>query len=272
MATSRRTDYLLLSYFVGLLLFGLVMLTSASSPIGFDRFDDRFFFIKRQILFGVLPGLVAFIALAKIHYGVWQKYAMHIFVLANALLLLVFIPGVGSSLNTTANSWIVIGGNSVQPAEFAKLGLIIFMAALLARMGKGIEDPKTGFLTALGMGMIPIVLIILQPDIGTVAILFAVLFAMLFVARAKISHIIALAGAGIAGMGLMIAVAPYRAARFTTFLHPELDPQGVGYHINQAFLAIGSGGFFGLGLGHSRQKIQNLPEVHAHSIYAVIEQ
>ena len=270
MAAKKRTDYVLLSYFAGLLVFGLIMLTSASSPIGFDRFGDRFFFIRRQFLFGVIPGLIAFIALAKIHFETWRKYATPIFVLTNVLLLLVFIPGIGSSLNTTAQSWIVIAGNSLQPAEFAKLGIVIFMAALLAKMGKGIEDPKAGFLTALGMGMIPIVLVILQPDIGTVSILFAILFAMLYFAKAKISHMIALAGAGVAGLALMIAVAPYRAARFTTFLHPELDPQGVGYHINQAFLAIGSGGFFGLGLGHSRQKFQYLPEVHADSIFAVI--
>jgi cell division protein FtsW len=172
-------------------------------------------------------------------------------------------------LNTGASSWLLIGNYSLQPAEFAKLGMVIFMAAFLADLGKNIKDPKHGFMTALALGMVPVVLVVLQPDIGTVSILFAVLFAMLFFAEASLAHMIALAGAGVAGLAAMIAIAPYRAARLTTFLHPELDPQGIGYHINQAFLAIGSGGFLGLGLGHSRQKFQYLPEVHADSIFAV---
>jgi cell division protein FtsW len=112
--------------------------------------------------------------------------------------------------------------------------------------------------------------VVLQPDIGTVAILFSIVFGMLFLAGAKYLHMGSLAALGLVGLILMVMIAPYRAARLTTFLHPELDPQGIGYHINQAFLAVGSGGIFGLGLGHSRQKFQYLPEVHADSIFAVI--
>jgi cell division protein FtsW len=184
---------------------------------------------------------------------------------------MVFIPGLGSNNNTGAHSWINIFGHSFQPAEFAKLGLIIFLSALLTKHGyAGLQDLKSGFLSVLGMGIIPIVLVILQPDIGTVAVLFSILFVMLFVSGAKWSHIFGLAGVGVAALLLMVIIAPYRLGRVTTFLHPELDPQGIGYQINQAFLAIGSGGFFGRGLGQSLQKFQYLPEVHADSIFAII--
>mgnify|MGYP001562111489 CR=1 FL=1 len=123
---------------------------------------------------------------------------------------------------------------------------------------------------ALGLGLIPVALVLLQPDVGTALVLFFILFGILFVAGANIWHIAGLACSGVAGFALMIFVAPYRVARFMTFLHPELDQLGIGYHVNQAFLAIGSGGIFGLGIGHSLRKYEFLPEVNADSIFAVI--
>lgn len=272
MAKQRRkqVDFILLGALSILLLFGLIMLTSASSPVGLERFGDRFFFIKRQLLYGVLPGLVAFFILIRIPVKWYREYVWTIYALTIGVLLLVFLPGIGSSLNTGAQSWIVIGGVSIQPAEFAKLGLVLFLAGYLSLMGERIQDATNGFVQTLMFGMAPIVLVVLQPDTGTVSILFAILFGMLFFAGARFSHLGGLLGAGVVALVGLIAVAPYRAARLTTFLHPELDPQGVGYHINQAFLAIGSGGLLGMGLGRSRQKFQYLPEVHADSIFAII--
>ncbi len=270
MSKDQKADYVLLGYFGILLVFGLVMLTSAGSAVGHEKFGDSYFFIKRQLLFGVLPGLFLFFFFSKLDYRILKRWATAFYILSIGLLSLVFVPGLGSAYGTNAKSWLVLFGNSFQPAEIAKLAMIIFISALISKKGKQLLDLKEGFLTTLGVGMIPLVLIILQPDIGTVSILFAILFALLFVGRAKLSHIIGLAGAGITALAVMIMVAPYRAARFMTFLHPELDPQGVGYHINQAFLAIGSGGILGRGLGHSLQKFQYLPEVAADSIYAII--
>jgi len=267
---DRKADYVLLTYFLILLAFGLVMLTSASSAVGFEKFGDRFYYIKRQLLYGVLPGIILFYFFAKMNYLVWKKISLPFFIFSLLLLILVFIPGVGDDFDTGSQSWIKLWGQSFQPAEFAKLGLIVFLAWLLVDKREKLGNFKKGFLVVLGFGAVPLVLVVLQPDIGTLSILFAILFAMLFLGGAKLQHLAALAGTGIVAFALMIAVAPYRAARFATLLHPELDPQGVGYHINQAFLAIGSGGFFGRGLGHSLQKFQYLPEVHADSIYAVI--
>ncbi len=263
-------DYRFFGAVVVLLFFGLVVLSSASSVVALQRFDDSYFFVKRQLMLGVLPGILALYIFAKLDYHILKKLSFIIFVAMIVFLLIPFVPGVGSTLGTGAYSWIVIGNYSLQPAEFAKIGVVIFFAAYMSQIGNKIREFKSGFLVILGLGMIPIVCIILQPDIGTVSILFAILYAMLFFGYAKYLHLALLAFAGIVLFFIMIWAAPYRAARFTTFLHPELDPLGQGYHINQAFLAIGSGGMFGLGLGHSRQKFAYLPEVHADSIYAVM--
>lgn len=267
---ESRADYTLLAYFGLLLVFGLIMLSSASSAVGQQRFGDGYFFIKRQLLLGVVPGLVLFFFFARMQFEKIRSLSTVIYIGMILSLILVFIPGIGSTLNTAAQSWIVIGGLSVQPAEFAKLGLVLFLAAYLAKRGSDLQDFQKGFLVSLVIAMIPVGLILLQPDVGTVVIIFAIIFAMFFAADTKLLHMGGLLTAGIVGIAIMILIAPYRTARFTVFLHPELDPQGVGYQTTQALVAIGSGGVFGLGLGNSRQKFQYLPEVHADSIFAVI--
>ena len=268
----ESSDYVLLTYFAILVFFGLLILSSAGVAVGLDRFGDPYFFIKRQLLQGFLPGVILFFVAAKIDYHSWKKLSLPIFIIGIILLLLVFIPGIGSSYTTGSKSWIVLGGFSFQPAEAMKLALVVFLSAILAKQGKSIKNFQHGFLVALGLGMIPVAMVALQPDIGTTFILFLIVFALLFLSEAKMSHILALLLIAIVGFAFIIMVAPYRAERFTTFLHPELDPQGQGYQINQAFLAIGSGGWLGLGLGHSRQKFQYLPEVHADSIFAVLSE
>jgi len=267
---SQAPDYILLLLFGLLIIFGLWMLSSAGVSIGLQRFDDPYFFVKRQLTYGFFPGLVLFFVVAKIPYDVWRKYSLHIFGLGIAALVMVFLPGFGANYGTGANSWLSLGGISFQPSEVMKLLIVIYMAAYLAKMGDLLEDFQQGFLVALGMGVLPVALVALQPDVGTAAILFAIVIIMLFVARAKMTHILLLALLAIVVFWLMILAAPYRAERLTTFLHPELDPEGKGYQINQAFLAIGSGGILGKGLGHSRQKFEYLPEVHADSIFAII--
>lgn len=269
-AVRHHADYRFLFSVLALIFFGLIMLTSASSALGYEKFGDSYFYVKRQLLNGVLPGLVAFLFFSKIPYPFLKKISKWMFYLAITLLILVFLPGIGSANNTFAKSWIVLFGISFQPIEFTKLALILFLASHLSEIGEKLQNAKEGFLVTLGLAGIPIILLIAQPDIGGVVLLFTILYSLLFLAGAKIQHILLLTLAGVVAFVGLIFMAPYRAARLTTFLHPELDPQGIGYHINQAYLAIGSGGIFGLGLGHSRQKFQYLPEVHADSIFAII--
>ncbi len=268
--SSHKPDYTLLGLFAVLICFGFIMLISASSPIGYERFGDHYFFVKRQFLFGLLPGLLGFLFFSKIPYSFLKKSGILLFYAGIVLLCAVLIPQIGSEHGTFARSWLTFGSVSFQPAEIMKLGLIFFLSAHLAKIGKGIQDLNTGFLPTLAISFIPVGLLILQPDIGTASILFAMIFGILFLAKARVSHLGALFTMACLALVIMVLVAPYRAARITTFLHPETDPQGIGYHIQQASIAIGSGGVFGLGYGHSRQKFQYLPEVHADSIFAIV--
>jgi cell division protein FtsW len=149
------------------------MLTSAGTAIGYNTFGDRFFFIKRQLILGVIPGLVVSFIAMKLPYQMLRKLALPAYALALILLLAVFIPGLGSKLNTNARSWIVIAGYSFQPSEFAKLAVIIYLAAYLQKIGTAIRDFHTGFIPALLVGLLPVGLTLLQPDVGTCAICLA---------------------------------------------------------------------------------------------------
>ncbi|HOX61039.1 MAG TPA: putative lipid II flippase FtsW [Candidatus Magasanikbacteria bacterium] len=267
---NKNVDYALVVAFGVLLIFGLVILTSASSAVGSARFSDSYYFVKKQLLFGVLPGIIAFLVCSRVSYLFWRRWSTWIYGFAILLLIAVFIPGFGANYGTHAHSWLSILGFSFQPAEFAKLALVVFMASLLATRGPELRLFANGFLPALLMGGIVVVLTLLQPDVGTVVILFGILFTMLFTADTRPMHIAVLALLGIAGLCILVFSADYRADRLMAFMHPELDPRGVGYHTNQALLAVGTGGLFGKGLGNSVQKFQYLPEVAADSIYAVL--
>lgn len=264
-------DYVLLGIVGTIILFGITMLLSASAPSGYAQFSDSYYFVKHQIIFGWIPGLAALLAFSRIPYTFWKSHAWKLLLFSILLLVLVFIPGLSAGIGT-AHSWISIGGIfSFQPSEVVKLTFLFYLAAWLgARDKHSVRDVNAGllpFILVLGAIML---LMILQPDIGTMSVIVAMSLVVYFVAGAPVTYVIGLITAGFAGLALLITAAPYRAARFTTFLHPELDPQGIGYHINQALLAIGSGGFFGVGYGHSRQKFQYLPEVGGDSIFAVI--
>jgi len=266
----KNTDIALLVLVGVLLFFGLIILSSASGPAAYQKFGDSYYYVKHQLAYGLLPGLFLFFVCFFVDYRFWKKYALAFLIASVVLLLAVFIPGIGAKYGS-AQSWITVFGYSFQPAELVKITFIFYLAAWLASRGeRKIKDFASGLLPFLvSLGAI-ILLMVLQPDIGTMSIIAATAFIVYFTAGARLHWLALLGAAGVGIFMLLIKTAPYRAARFMTFLHPELDPQGIGYHINQALLAIGSGGFFGLGLGHSRQKFQYLPEVTGDSIFAVM--
>lgn len=266
---NRQADRFFLICLGLLVVFGLASLMSASSALGFSKFNDAYFYIKRQVLFGLLPGLMLFLFFAKVDYHRWQKWGLALYAASLILLVLVFIPGIGISLNGS-HSWISFGQFSMQPAEVAKLSVVLALGGMLTRKRYDWNDWQSSIVPVLGVIAPALALVLLQPDIGTLSILVMVVFAMLFIARVPGKYLALMGLAGVIAFVGLIMAAPYRAQRLTTFLHPELDPKGVGYQMNQAFLAIGSGGVWGLGFGHSRQKFQYLPEVNADSIFAVI--
>ena len=247
------------------------MLSSASSVLGYyTKGQDSYWYVKHQLLFGFLPGAFFFYVMSRIDYRFWKRIAPLLFLFSIGLLGLVFIPGIGSTSGTNAKSWINIFGFSLQPAEIVKLTFLLYLSAWLERRREKVKDFAYGFLQFLiYLGLIA-TLVILQPDIGTVSIIIFTSIVVYYAAGAQISHLFLILIGAVAGFFALIKIAPYRLARLTAFLDPSADPQGVGYHIKQALLAVGSGGLLGLGLGQSKQKFQYLPEVAGDSIFAIM--
>lgn len=264
----HEPDYIFIIALFSLIVFGLFILSSASAASGIEKFNDVYYFLKHQLLFGFIPGLFLFVILSFLDYRIWRKLAFVMLVVSIALLVSVFIPGVGADFGT-AKSWIYIGGATFQPSELVKLTFLLYLAGWLESREKHIKNLNQGLAPFLFILGIIALLVILQPDIGTLSIIILMSIAVYYVAGAELKHLAIVGLAGIASLAVLIKIAPYRLARLTTFLHPELDPQGLGYHINQAFLAIGSGGVFGRGFGQSLQKFLYLPEVTGDSIFAV---
>ena len=241
-STIDRTFLLLV---IGVVIFGLAMLTSASSPMGYERFGDSYYFLKHQLFSGVIPGLILLFIFSRISYKKYKKYAFPMLIVSIALLGLVFIPGIGADYGTFANSWVSIGNFAFQPAEIVKLTFLIYLAAWMEQRSHTLKDFNDGLVPFLAILGLITLLMILQPDLGTLAVIAFMAFVVYFIAGGPISFLIGIGAVGSVAFWVMIKSSPYRAARLMTFLHPELDPQGIGYQINQALLAIGSGGIFG---------------------------
>lgn len=267
---GHQPDYFLVGIIAVMVLFGLTMLSSAGAPMSYQKFGDPYYFVKHQIISGLIPGLILFYFFSRFHYERFKKIAFLLLIGSVVLLTLVFIPGLGVVYNNS-RSWLNIFGFSVQPAEVVKLSFLIYLAAWLNGRGeRRVQDFRTSFLPFIcSLGIISF-LMLLQPDLGTLSIIVISSVVVYFVGGGSIKHLAMIAGAGVIGLLALVKIAPYRMNRFTAFLHPEGDPQGITYHLWQALIAVGSGGFLGLGLGHSRQKFSYLPEVTGDSIFAVI--
>ncbi len=262
-------DPVIVSITIGLTVIGLIVLMSASGPVAFQRTGDNFFYVKRQLFSGVIPGLLLFSILSLIDIRRWKKVSLLGLVVSIGLLILVYLPEIGVVINGS-RGWVALGPLRFQPSELVKLTFLIYLSAwLAARKGSDAHDPETGllpFLISVGSVMF---LLILQPDTGSMGVIVGMSVLLYFASGAPLTWFAGLCVMGLGFLWSLIKLSPYRAARFMTFMHPELDPKGIGYHINQAFLAIGTGGWFGLGYGHSRQKFLYLPEAESDSIIAV---
>ncbi len=265
----HKPNYTLLFVTLALFIFGLIILSSASALLAWERSGETGYYLKRQLLFGILLGLPLMLILSKFHYGNFKKLSSVLFVASLVLLVLVFIPQTGLDLGG-AKRWIKIGSFSFQPAELVKISFIVYLAAWLEKRGEKIRSFREGVIPFLITSALVGGLIALQPDIGTMSLILICGVILFFIAGAKILHILFLGMCGLGTLGALVKLAPYRLNRFIVYLHPEIDPRGIGYQINQALLAIGSGGILGLGLGQGRQKYQFLPEPATDSIFAIL--
>ncbi len=261
-----RTLFITILMLLGI---GLLMIASAGVVFGKVRFGDEYYFFKQQLI-GLGFGLAALFIFQRIHYRVWQKLVLPIFLVALGLLVLVFIPGFGTTVYGAAR-WVELGPLSFQPSEVMKFAIILYLSAWLSNKGqRKAADFFEGFVPFLVILSIVGFLIIKQPDTGTLGLIFLMSLSVFFASGASIAHLGYLFLAGLLFLFILIKTAPYRMQRFLVYINPEHDPLGFGYQMTQALLAIGSGGILGVGLGHSRQKFNYLPEPVTDSIFAVL--
>lgn len=253
-----------------LLVIGLSVLWSASTTEAEQNFGSTNYFIIRQLTRGVLVGLILMYFFSRFDYHRLKKPAAVFVIIGLILLLLVKVPGLGFTANG-ATRWLVIGPLLFQPAELAKLAMIVYIAAWYSIPGRGTgHDFWKSVFPPILLVILMAGLIIWQPDLGSTISLLAIVGLMIFAGGTRLKYILGLLAAGIASVTLVAIVEPYRLQRITAFLNPAGDPLGISYQINQALIAVGSGGLLGYGYGLSRQKHFYLPEAINDSIFAVM--
>jgi cell division protein FtsW len=252
-----------------ILVFGLVMLSSASSVVSYAKFGNIYNYFLHQLL-AVVISLVMMFIVSKIDYHFWKKYAGVFLITSIVLLLLVFIPGIRANFGTS-RSWINLFGYSFQPSELVKITFLIYLATWLeAKKGQlgSFESGIFPFLATLGVISF---LMLLEPDLGSLLIIASMAMIVFFVGGGKFKHILmTLLLAGLVMFLIVYLKSSYQSERFKCYQNPNYDTQDECYQINQSLIAVGSGGWFGRGLGQSRQKFMYLPEVWGDSIFPVI--
>lgn len=248
--------------------FGLIMVSSASVVESFQVTGSNTYYFIRQVIFA-LVGLVFWFFLQRWDYHRYRLIATMALLVSLVLLIAVFIPGIGVE-SGGSHRWIGAGDLTLQVTEVLKLGLIIYLAYWFEKKGPKVNDWYSTFLPFVLLMLVIGGLIIAEPNMGTAIVIMGIAGIMYFAAGASLKHIGLMFLGGLALVWGLIKIAPYRMVRWFTFIDSSRDPLGAGYHINQALIALGSGGLFGLGFGRSRQKFNFLPEASSDSIFAII--
>jgi len=248
--------------------FGGIMIYSTSAIYAEEAHGDSFFYLKRHLTWIVL-GLIGMFLAWKVDYHIWRRYSKPLFFVSVGLLIMVYMPGIGRSAGG-ARRWLSLGGFGFQPSELAKLALIIYLSDILTRKQRWVQEFWKGLVPPLVIIGIMVGLILLQPDLGTSMSMAIVAFIILFIAGVKWQYLVTLGLSALPFLFVFICSAPYRWNRIMVFLHPWKDPQGTGFQIIQSYLALGSGGIWGVGLGNSRQKLFYLPAAHTDFIFSII--
>lgn len=274
MATSlwkrgHQPDYAIIASIFLLTVFGLVMLSSASSELGKIRFNDTYYFLKRQVLYGLLPGLLLFFLASKIYYRHYQRVAIF-FLIGSLILLGLLYTSFGYTVGG-AGRWLRLGPLTFQPSEIMKLTFIIYLAAWLSNPKSSREKSFfEGFVPFLIVTGLVAFLLIRQPATSTVFILLTAGLAVYFLSGARITYVALSVLLGIASLALLIFLTPYRLDRIVGFFNYEKNLEGSGYHLAEALTTLGTGRLWGVGYGESVTKASRLPASISDSIFAVI--
>ncbi|GGW55279.1 cell division protein FtsW [Alishewanella tabrizica] len=259
-------DSVFLTVLMLVLAIGFVMVTSASIPVAERLYDNPLHFTIRHLVYLGIGFSMALVVM-RLPVSFWHNYNMHL--LFSALLLLILVLIFGRNVNGSTR-WLALGPINIQAAEPAKLYFFVYLASYLVRRHEQVLENLMGFIKPLIMLFVFAVLLLMQPDLGTVIVMFATAVVLLFLAGAKLWQFIGLMLTGLAAVGVLIFYSEYRWRRVTAFLDPWADPFGSGYQLTQSLMAFGRGGWFGQGLGNSIQKLEYLPEAHTDFIIAVI--
>lgn len=271
--TSRReshapVDPILCGALFMLLALGLIFVASAGVTVAERSYDDPMYFLVRHGVYLavglVLAGLVATQSLQR-----WQSAAPVMLVVGMVLLIVVLIPGLGHVVNGSRR-WVGVGLFNVQPSELMKLATVVFMAAYLARNQEEVRASLRSFVTPMVLLGAVAVLLMLEPDFGATAVVSATVVGMMFLAGMRLWPFVVMLGLVAGALGLLAVLAPYRMERLTSFMNPWADPFNSGFQLTQALIAFGRGGWFGVGLGGSVQKLNYLPEAHTDFVFAVL--
>jgi cell division protein FtsW len=276
--TNKKPDFVLLAIVFLLVVVGLVILASASMPLAAkitqERFGEAnpFFYLRHQLLFGLLPGLLLCFIGYKLKIDTIKKFSPFLLLANVILLIMVFLPVVGTGVKG-ASRWVNLGFISLQPSEFLKLSFILYLSSWLSSRTKKKKKEKrffdSNFISFFFIIGLICTLLFLQPDMGTMTLIFCIGITLYFLAGTPVLQTLSVGSLGLLLLGLLAKLAPYRIERLTTFFNPDNDPLGSGYHLKQSLIAIGSGKIWGRGLGMSVQKFGFLPEPLSDSVFSI---
>lgn len=263
-------DPVLLLVFISLLTIGVIMVASSSISVAERNFSNPFYYFQRQLIFVAL-GIFAALTVFKIRLVQWEKSGVALLIFALFLLVLVLIPGVGKTVNGSTR-WLPLGVFSLQVSELVKLFLVIYVSGYLVRHGDAVRRSLWGFLKPMMMVGIAGLLLLIEPDFGATVVIMGTVLGMTFLAGARFIQFFSFVSLFACAAMMLVVTSPYRMQRLTSFANPWADPFDSGFQLTQSLIAIGTGGWFGTGLGGSVQKLFYLPESHTDFLFAVLSE
>ena len=263
-------DPVLTIAFISLLTIGVIMVASSSISVADRNFSNPFYYLQRQLVF-VAIGMFAALSVFKIRLVQWEKSGMALLLFALFLLVLVLVPGIGKTVNGSTR-WLPLGVFNLQVSELVKLFLVIYVAGYLVRHGDAVRSSLWGFLKPMLMVGLAGLLLLIEPDFGATVVIMGTVLGLTFLAGARCIQFISFVMIFASAAMMLVVTSPYRMQRLTSFANPWADPFDSGFQLTQSLIAIGTGGWFGTGLGGSVQKLFYLPESHTDFLFAVLSE